>query len=190
MAPILGIYASSASPNVYANSYESIATATAAGGETSLSFTSIPSTYQHLQIRAITRDTNTGAAGATSIQARYNSDSGANYTYHYLYGNGSSAGPLGATAGTWYISQGSVTANTTANVFTSLIFDIADYANTSKYKTTRWVSAQNANSTSAAYYIQLNSGLWTSTAAINSIAFYAQTAFAAGTTFALYGIKG
>ena len=55
-------------------SYESIATVTVgAGGSSSISFTSIPSTYKHLQIRAITRDT--GTSYINNLAGYFNTDS-------------------------------------------------------------------------------------------------------------------
>ena len=51
--------------------YQSIATTTVgAGGAASISFTSIPATYQHLQIRAIGRSSNT----VEDSLYRFNSD--------------------------------------------------------------------------------------------------------------------
>ena len=92
MSPILGIYASQITGHLFtpSNSYTSIATATVdSGGASSITFSSIPSTYTHLQIREISR----GAAVQTStnIQMQFNSDTGTNYSDTWLYGNGTSA---------------------------------------------------------------------------------------------------
>ena len=69
------------------SSYESVATVTVgAGGSSSISFTSIPSTYKHLQLRI------SGLAGAADAYLYLNSDTtNSNYYMHSLYGNGSSA---------------------------------------------------------------------------------------------------
>ena len=66
------------------------ATATA-----SITFSNIPATYSHLQIRAIAR-TNV-ASTADYPQIRFNSDSGSNYAHHLLYGDGSAAGAAATT---------------------------------------------------------------------------------------------
>jgi hypothetical protein len=68
--------------------YESIATVTVgSGGIADFTFTSIPSTYTHLQIRAYWGFTDTG--NNTWLNTRFNSDSGTNYAYHSLRANGS-----------------------------------------------------------------------------------------------------
>ena len=79
------------------NSYESIATVTVgAGGSSSISFSSIPSTYKHLQIRSI----NLSSSTDNNILMRFNSDSGANYSRHYVYGDGASVGASATTSAT------------------------------------------------------------------------------------------
>jgi len=187
MAPILGIYASSASPNVYANSYESIATVTVgAGGSSSITFSSIPSTYKHLQIRYISRGT--VAATTQEFYLRYNGSS-ANYNGgHYLYGEGSGtfAGKYAYT--TVAVLEQLAAASTTANVFNAGIIDVLDYANTSKYKTHRSLGGFDANGSG---YVSLNSSLWMDTSAITSITMLPSSSnFAQYSSFALYGIKG
>ena len=186
MLIIPGILASSYP--VATTSYESIATVTVgAGGSSSISFTSIPSTYKHLQIRAIARDT-TAAPNISIIRYNLNGDTSANYSAHFLRGNGSSADALGYSSQTYswlyYFPYNSVT----SNVMGALILDIHDYASTTKNKTIRALSGTDANGDGG---IALNSGLWLSTNAVNSITFTANgTAFTSSTTFALYGIKG
>ena len=78
------------------SSFESIATVTASGGETSLTFSSISQDYKALQMRYIGMD-NSGGTSAGALKIRLNSDSGANYTEHKLLGNGTVASAGGAT---------------------------------------------------------------------------------------------
>ena len=63
------------------------------GGQTTITFSSIPPTYTHLQIRWLARE-NTGAQADPSqnIRIRFNSDTGSNYSIHRLYGLGSGSG--------------------------------------------------------------------------------------------------
>ena len=193
MTPIFGIMASSISGSkIVTSSYESIATATAAGGETSLSFTSIPSTVKSLQIRAIARDTYTSYQSAYDVGIQLNNDTATNYAYHQLLGNGSAALAAGAiTSDRMYwnsLSSSSNASNTTS--YGAGYCDIIDYASTTKNKTIRAMSGFDFNTASTAYRVQLSSGLWINTAAITSIKLLpGVTAFAAGSTFALYGIK-
>lgn len=172
------------------NSYESIATVTVgSGGSASISFTSIPATYTHLQIRAIIR----GTASATNVDSiiRFNNDStiGNYYYYHQLYGDGSSATSNNANSDTTAtLYSFAPAANATASVFGGSVLDILDYSNTNKYKTTRSLHGYDNNGNG---FIILRSGLWMQTSAINRIDLTpSSNNFAQYSQFALYGIKG
>ena len=167
-------------------SFESIATVTASGGETSLTFSSIPSTYQHLQMRYIGMD-NSGGTSAGALKIRLNSDTGANYTEHRLTGNGSTASAGGTTGRVELRMDYGVTQSGSTNIYAVGIMDLHDYANTSKYTTMRGFGGQDKNGTG---FVNLSSGLWLNTAAVNAITVLPESsAFASGSTFALYGIK-
>ena len=152
---------------IYPGSYESLQTVTVgAGGASSIDFTSIPGTYTHLQIRFIGKSSNQATA-ADNLAFRFNSDTGGNYTRHYLDGSGTSA-TAGANTGVSQvystISQSSATYPSTFGVG---VLDILDYGNTNKYTTTRALSGVDFNGTGGA--IQFTSGLWLNTAAITNI---------------------
>lgn len=169
------------------NSWESISTVTAAGGESSISFTSIPSTYKHLQVRAIARTTR--ASDQDALVMRFNSDSGSNYSRHQLNGDGATATADAGTSATG-MQINRFTANTaTASVFGILVADVFDYTNTNKYKTVRTLGGYDLNGSGM---VSLNSGLWQNTAAVTTITFTSLNAgnFAQYSSFALYGIKG
>ncbi len=64
------------------NSYESIATVNVgSSGSSFVEFTSIPSTYKHLQIRANSRYTGYQNSGA-AVYLQFNGDTGSNYSLH------------------------------------------------------------------------------------------------------------
>jgi len=172
-------------------SFESIATVTATGSETALNFTSIPSTYSHLQIRGIARSLEV-AANSRRGTIRFNSDSGSNYTQHSLQGDGTSASAFGYSGLTYiYIEQMALTDGCIANAFGVSIMDIIDYASTSKFKTLKVINGGSNNNTSTSFQVGLGSGLWRSTSAITSIQIGLDgETFKSGSTFALYGIKG
>ena len=159
-------------------SYESIATYTATGSVSTVSFTSIPSTYKHLQIRCAVLTT----AGGINIQ--YNSDTGSNYTYHQLYGTG--AGSAVANAGTAQTSGYIGFNNAAGSNPTAIVCDVLDYQNTNKYKTHRSLAGTSTNSTDGT--LTFFSGLWLNTAAVSSIDI--KGTFSQYSSFALYGIKG
>jgi len=190
MSPILGTRGSlaasaygftSGAPAI--GNYESIQTVTVgAGGSSTISFTSIPATYTHLQIRAIARYS-TGTE--TGVKMRINSDTGSNYAYHELYGTGTGAG---AAAGTTQTAISDVMyINATSNVFGGAVIDILDYANTNKYKTIRSLNGADVNGSG---YITFMSGLWQNTAAITNIELYvAANNMTQYSSFALYGVN-
>jgi hypothetical protein len=185
---LIGIIASSGGVTS-TNSYESISTVTVGGGgSSSITFSSIPSTYQHLQIRGIAR-TNRGTFSSDALLIRANGDTGSNYSWHYLNGDGSSASANAGTSDTSmtnYLLPSSVAGS---NIFAGVVLDVLDYASTSKYKTFRNLAGFDNNGSG---WITLNSGLWMNTNAITSVTLLPLngTAFAQYSSFALNGIKG
>lgn len=171
-------------PTPITSSFESIATVTAAGGESSLTFNSIPSTYKHLQIRALVR----ASTGSPILQMTYNNITTGIYTSHTLYGTGSTVTASRLLSQT-NIGNVALILGTVANNYGVVIIDVHDYANTSKYKTTRIFSGQDTNGATVSR-VMLTSGLYPQTTAISSIQFFSAAPFGAGSTFALYGIKG
>jgi hypothetical protein len=172
------------SPWEPAGAYESIATANGTGSSAVITFSSIPATYTHLQIRGIGRSTSTG----TTISVRANSDTGSNYARHYFYGDGATAG-AGANATQTSMQIAFTTANgDLANTYGANVIDILDYANTNKYKTFRVLTGVDVNG--AGGYVQFSSGLWQSSTAITSITLTNSTNYTTATQFALYGIRG
>mgnify|MGYP003339236957 FL=1 len=175
-------------PFTPSGSFESIATVTVgAGGSATIDFTSIASTYQHLQIRVIARDTYAASDTDFSLM-RFNSDSSSNYARHYLYGNGSSAAAGGASSVTSSYAALSAHGNSLASTFAGSVIDILDYASTSKYKTIRVLGGVDFNGSGQ---VHLASSLWQSTNAITSISIFPNPSsnFAQYSVAALYGVK-
>ena len=192
--PIPGIVASGISGHLTApSSFYSISTATVtSGGQTTITFSSIPSTYTHLQIRAIANDTYTvNAPSSGQFYANFNGDTGTNYWYHSVYGTGTAANSQGGGGYSGiYVVAGTTTGGVANHLMTPSVMDILDYTNTNKYKTTRTLSGTDVNATGGGKYIALQSGAWANTAAITSISITTQgTAFDQYSQFALYGVK-
>lgn len=185
---VLGVLSTPTPP--VTNSYESIETFTVgAGGQSTITFNTIPSTYKHLQIRMISRTNRAFANDALKI--RFNSDSGNNYAFHYLNGDGASATAGGLTSSSMtYIPTPNMTGNSaSSNMFGATITDILDYTNTNKNTTVRSLGGSDQNGSGN---IALQSGLWLNTAAVTTITITpeAGTSFNQYSSFALYGIKG
>ena len=187
---ISGLLSAGAAPAA-ATSYESIATVTVgAGGSSTITFSSIPSTYKHLQIRGIGKTTRTGGPYYNDLYARFNGDTASNYAWHLLQGNGTAASAQGAASATYAMITPNGVPSASRSGWGAYVIDILDYTNTSKYKTVRTLGGDDDNGSG---YINLTSGLWQSTSAISSIVFYPEVGFgdfAQYSSFALYGIKG
>lgn len=159
--------------------FDSIATITVgSGGSSSETFSSIPQTYKHLQLRWISRS----SGGGYNPIFRFNGDNGNNYSWHYLDGNGSSATSGAATTTNSILIAG---IQGTANTFAVGIMDILDYRDTNKLKTVRILQGVDYNGSGA---VDLWSGLWQSTSAISSI--YCGFYSAQYSQYTLYGING
>jgi hypothetical protein len=191
MSPILGArgglsakaYGFTSAAAVSLTAYESIATVTVgSGGSSSISFNSIPSTYTHLQIRALS---GSNPAGYNS-GVRFNSDTGSNYYGHGLAGSGPGSVSSFSLGSQTFVS---ISFNGITNTqFAGLVVDILDYANTNKNKTIRSLNGRDNNGSGDIYVM---SGSWGNTSAINSITIVAPSAtFIEYSHFALYGIKG
>lgn len=185
MAPMLGIMASAISGHLFGptGAYDSIASTTLATATASVTFSSIPSTYTHLQIRAINATTTLD----DDIELRLNSDTASNYSAHRLRGNGTTAS-ADASANVTQIEIGRSPAASSA--FGPFVCDILEYANTNIYKTVRSLFGSDGNGSG---WIMLGSGNWRSTSAVTTINIRPSAGgntFTSGSSFALYGIKG
>ena len=186
--PVLGIVASQISGHLFAPSgaYDSIATTTVGGaGAASITFSSIPSTYTHLQIRGINKTT--AGTGNEWLTFQVNGATTNIVARHTLIGDGATASAEAeTTTQSYWFGFGS--ADSTASAFGVVVMDVLDYANTNKNKTFRTLSGWDKNGTGQ---IAFNSNLWNSTSAITSLTIIPRTnSFAQYTQFALYGIKG
>lgn len=186
MSPILGVWASQNYPRI-TSSYESIATVTVgAGGSSTITFSSIPSTYTHLQLRILGKN-NAADNGAWNIFLNFNSSASTSNTFHYLLGDGASVS-AGASTGNTHCIAG-VFAGSTTTTFSNSIIDILDYKNTNKYKTIRSLNGVDFNGSGS---MRFYSNLWQSTQAISSIDITSEGSktITQYSHFALYGIKG
>ena len=168
-----------------ADTFVKIATVTVgAGGQSSIQFTSIPSTYTDLCVKTSLRtDRNTGSTSNQMVTFNGNTTS---YSGKYVQGNGSTASS--ASNGTAAIDAIPATqATDTASIFGNAEYYIPNYAD-SKYKSTS-IDAVNENNATAAVG-QLNAGLWSNTAAITSITItpFGGFNFVQYSTATLYGI--
>jgi hypothetical protein len=158
--------------------FESIATVTLNSSTPSVTFSSIPQTYTHLQIRAFSYNSTwviIQPNGSTPVIS------------HSLYGDGASIFTSSYSSN----YNGIVVNNSAAStVGSAAVIDILDYTNTNKVKTIRSLSGSDAANTSG--QIWLISSLWNDTSAITSITLsgHGGANLYQYSSFALYGIKG
>jgi len=171
------------------SSYESIATASGTGSSGIITFSVIPSTFKHLQIRGINRSTTAGVS-FSQLNFTCNGDTGNNYAQHYLKGDGSAVSASGYATGGYggiLLYNCMARAGMASGIMGTFVIDILDYGSTSKYKTVRVLCGGDTN---GAGEIGINSGLWLSTSAISSLSVIATAGnFTTDTSIALYGIK-
>jgi len=174
-----GLYGTGVPP--VTNSYESIATyVVGSGGVSTVTFSSIPSTFKHLQLRTMWK-----LSGATNLIANYNGSGAGNYKTHLLGGDGSSAYSGGTSVSPNAVGLGYAGGST----ISATVADILDYTDTNKYTTTRYLMGDDRN---GAGDVEFGSALWLDTAAINQIVIAGQggATIQEFSSFALYGIKG
>jgi hypothetical protein len=186
---VLGTSASQNTKNFLGGDFESIATLSGTGSSDSITFSSIPEGYTHLQIRGIAA-VNYNSTDFGTIGIRFNGDTGNNYTRHMIRGfrsGGINYFQSGGIANTNFAQAGTAYLRINQGVIGTNIIDILDYNNSNKYKTIRGLSGTNWGTSGAA---ELNSGVWRSTSSVTSITVFGQNGiFGTETTFALYGIK-
>lgn len=166
--------------------YEAIASSTLSSATNTVTFSSIPANYEHLQIRAYVRGDRTGG-GDTAI-IRFNNDTGANYVAHRLYGTTTAGSDAFTGRTSVFLASNIPTPGYSATVvFAPCICEIVDYASTNKNTVTRCI---NGSDTNGSGLVEINGGLWLNTAAVNRIDIICATNnFVAGSVFALYGLK-
>lgn len=151
----------------------------------SVTFDNIPQTgYTDLKIVASARQSDTN----NTCGVRFNGDTGTNYSSKRLGGDSTLAYSETSSAtdrGKWIIIPFSTA---TANTFGNAEIYVPNYlSSTAKSYSFDSISENNSSAKDAAN-MELDAGLWSGTAAINSVTIVATTGFVANSTFSLYGI--
>jgi hypothetical protein len=163
--------------------YEPIATANGTGSSATITFSSIPATYTDL--RVIIQATSPASGQYVSPGMRFNSDSGSNYSYTVLWGDGSSAGSYRVNNQTSFYAGPSQVGVQNLNPCLSVV-DILNYT-ASMNKTSLIEGMLDDNGSGSTERIV---SLWRNTAAITTVAVISQGAsFSTSTVVTIYGIK-
>ena len=155
--------------------YTPLATVTLGSTATSVTFSSIPATFRDLVL--VGQFIPTLDPVTDSFYIKMNGDTGSNYSYVRMTGNGSSAASFSASGADNTGNAAGVMTTQQGNV----IINLFDYSATDKHKT--WLSRANFG------WVSAFAGRWANTNAVNSFAISLNgTTFRVGSTFALYGI--
>jgi hypothetical protein len=161
--------------------YEPIATTTLGSAASTITFSSIPGTYTDLKLVILPIYSTAGR----SILWQVNNDTGSNYSFTSVYGDGGSTGSYRVSNSTyWFPFQTVLSSSTT--IPNLHILDIFSYAGSTNKTALEEISG-DLNSTGG---VLRSVNLWRSTAAITSIKATASASatFSTGTTATLYGI--
>jgi len=163
-----------------AQTYEPLATTTLGSNTNSYTFSSVPSTYTDLIL--ICGDLSAGSSQTIYVQP--NSDTGSNYSFTVLNGEGSVVQSIRASNSSQGLVVGGSIGGVPASKNAMGILHIQNYSNTTTFKTSLSRYSAGGVETQAAV------GLWRSTAAISSlkVTISGGTNILAGATFTLYGI--
>jgi len=157
--------------------YVPIATQTLSTAASSITFSSIPSTYTDLRLVIV-------ATGSTTndINLTFNSDSGSNYSRTYFDGTGSAVGLYSGTSTTFIYLDSAALSTTIPQMYTADIFSYSG----STYKTLLYSGSEDKNGSGQ---VLRGVGLWRSTAAITSLSLATGGGnYNSGTTATLWGI--
>jgi hypothetical protein len=178
-----------------ANTMTLIASSTiGSGGASSITFSSIPSTYKDLCLVTSIRSSVT-SSGGTGYQERLNiffNGTTTNYSERWMQGEGTSTVNTGTTyfgvSGTAGLAGTAVPSDWTANTFNNNKIYISNYA--SSYNKSFAIDGTADNNGSFGS-LMLAAGLWSNSAAINSISISLRSTpnMVQNSTAYLYGIK-
>jgi hypothetical protein len=169
--------------------YQLISSNTLASNATSVTFSSIPQTYDDMVIRIVAQVTATGVVPQGSL--RFNSDTNPRYRSTGIYWSGTTIGGIDQIASTdtssFAIYIGSSGGNSQPGM---AVVYLNSYASTSRTKSMTWITTavQNGNSS---YYSKVGGGIYNeSSTGISTIQVLGNgDTYLAGSTFKLYGIK-
>ena len=151
------------------------------GGVASVTFSSIPSTYTDLIIKASVRSLVSSASDGQFLYM-YPNGSSANQTIRILYGASTVTGSFTDTAKIGYINP----SDYTASVFSNTEIYISNYASASN----KSISADSVNENNNPAQMSLSASLWSNSTAISSIQLGSVGGnLAQYSTFTLYGIS-
>jgi hypothetical protein len=157
-------------------------------GTGTVTFSSIPQTFQDLEI--VFYGAGTASAANVDIDIRFNGDSGSNYDYQFLQGTAVSAQAAGSVAVSSIRSTSINAASGASSSADQATIRIPAYVNSTLQKSLVTSSGlKNGTSSTSNLFIFAVAGWWRSTAAITSVSLILSSGnYASGSVVSLYGI--
>jgi hypothetical protein len=191
MSPLLETFANASArgfevfgPAGASNSYELI-TSSVLSSTGTFSFTSIPQTYTHFQLRFSLRDSEATTNGV--LRMRFNNDAGSNYEWNFFVNSGSGGGSTQFGPYSGYTIPGN---NANPQWYSSGVIDVINATSTTLHKAVsgRWGGIVNTSTYGYPGYL---GAVYKSTSAVNRIDLYTNgSGFLTKSRVSLYGIKG
>jgi hypothetical protein len=158
---------------------------TLVSANSTIEFTSIPQTFTDLILLGSSR---ADGDGIINVSARFNTDSGSNYSLRLLYAENSTSALSTAETGTKIRFFYSNSNNTTSNTFSNWCMTIPNY--TSSLDKSLSIDHTTEHNGTSPMIQGLTVGRWSGTAAITRITLTHETGanFVAGSIVSLYGV--
>ena len=158
----------------------------------SVTFGSIPATYEHLQLRISPRTDQAYGYVALSVQVGVGGviQTASNYYSHWMAGYNSTTTAGGGTARDYFKLFAASGEDTAAAQYAGIVADILDYANTNKNTTIQGVGG-TAHAVTTPFLASF-SGLWDGTGAIDTLkihGWHLTGDLLRGTEISLYGLN-
>lgn len=167
--------------------YELIASNTLTSSATSVSFSSIPSTYMDLSLRGFARSDQSGSISEV-VNLRFNGNTSSVYTYNFMFANNTTLSGGGSSDPYSRILQYITGASATSDSYGSFEIYIPSYTNSFNKQFSGYGTAETM---SASTRVAITASLFSDTSVISSIQLFPLTGpnFVSGSSFYLYGIK-
>lgn len=164
-----------------------VAISTLVGTAASITFSSIPTTFNSLHLTGYFRSDN--AATSATMFLRFNGDTGSNYDYQVVQGNAAVASASEGLAQT-QIGIGHSVGNTGgANLFSGISTAIQGYASSANNKALTSKSSYKGGTSSGSLTVTIWSGFWRSNAPVTSLTVFPSAGnLVSGSRLVLYGV--
>ena len=169
---------------------EAIQTTYLEANAASVTFSSIPQTYEHLQLRYTLAHDDLDNSYQMIFMGDGSADEGSNYSSFISSAHETSVGGWTTTGSDRGFYGGQSVGDVDRAWYGPIILDILDYASTAK-NTTGLILSWDGGTAAGADWLQFIAGLWVSTAAVDTILIKNRygTNFNRGSEFPLYGIQ-